>query len=464
MVVASCGGGDGPPSPKAGEVDASFADRGLFTIDLDVVPGGLHAQSSADFVTTDASGRVLTAGGFAVGLAASAVVAKIPFPPSRTHAVVARLLPDGRKDASFGNAGYVVDSPSSQDFHSQSGVVVAPRSEGGALLAEIAYGWDNFFPQLIPSGRAIRFGDGGAVDGSYGTAGAAVADFERFMQAVVDPAGGVLFLGERRRETAQGSYGYMELRRFDAQGGEETGFVLRARASLDCSLLPYQSVGWAKAARQADGKLLVAQLIFATTNAPQRLCISRLHPGGDLDVTYGTGGRVQVGEWGGARIADLGGLAVAGDGGAMLVLTVDRQDTRPLAGYVVLALTPDGEVDRSRYEEDGIGPWDHAVGWVLASAVQTDGKVLVAGYQPLFSGEFRLERIGLDGRPDPSFGPDGQGHRSLDVSGWRMEPKHIHVADGAIFVSGQAWRPDGGVDGTDRRRFAVLKLLGDPAR
>jgi hypothetical protein len=155
---------------------------------------------------------------------------------------------------------------------------------------------------------------------------------------------------------------------------------------------------------------------------------------------------------------------VAGDGGATLVLTVDRQDTLPLAGYGLLSLDPQGEVDRTRYEGGGIGPWDHAVGWVLASAVQADGKVLVAGYQPPFSSELRLERLGVDGRPDPGFGPGGQGHVSLDVAGWRLEPRHIHVADGAIFISGRAGRPDGGVDGTDRPRFAVLKLVGDTAR
>lgn len=463
MIAASCGGGDGPPAPKAGEVDASFADGGLFAIDVDIVPGAAHAGSSAEFVTADAAGRVWAAGGFDVGVAYAATEAKIPFPLTRTHAVVARLFPDGRKDASFGSAGYVVDSPSWQDFHSQSAVVVAPRSEGGALLAEIASGRHTFFPQLIPSGRAVRFADGGAIDGSYGTSGAAVADFDQFMQAIVDPAGGVLFLGRRRRETAEGYYGNMELRRFDAQGGEDTGFLLRARASLDCSLQPSQSVGWAKAALQDDGKLLVAQVVSATASAPQRLCVSRLRPDGDLDVTYGAGGRVQVVEWGDSRIAYLTGISVAGDERATLVLTVERQAPLPLAGYVVLSLTPQGEVDPSRYAGGG-GPWDHAVGWPLSSAVQADGKILVAGHRPDFSGEFRLERLGIDGKPDPEFVPGGTGQRSLDVSGWRLEPRYLHLADGAIFVSGRAVRLNGGADGAERARFAVLKLVGDAFR
>lgn len=462
MFVASCGGGDGSPAPRAGEVDTAFANGGLFTIDLDVVPGATHRGSSADFVTTDGTGRVWAAGGFGVAISSSASVAKIPFPLDRTHAVVARLAPDGRKDTAFGASGYLVDSP--QGFQSVAGAVSAPFADGATLLAEVAYGWDIFFPQLVPSGRAVRFGDRGAIDATYGKEGAVVASVERFMQAVVDPAGGVLFLGERRRETAQESFGYMELHRFDSRGDEDTGFLLRARASLDCSLLPHQGVAWAKAALQADGRLLVAQVVSAAAGAPQRLCVSRLLPDGELDAAYGAGGRVMVEDWGGGRIADLSGLAVAGDERAILVLTVDRQDTLPLAGYRVLSLTARGEVEPSRYAGGGLGPWDHVVGWVLASAVQADGRVLVAGYPPHFSGDFRIERLGVDGRPDPGFGPAGQGYRSLDVAGWRLEPRHLHLADGAIFVSGRAGRLDGGVDSSDPSRFAVLKLAGDPLR
>ncbi|NJD86732.1 MAG: hypothetical protein FIB05_01790 [Betaproteobacteria bacterium] len=460
MIAASCAGGDGPPAPKAGEVDASFADGGLFAIDVDIVPGAAHWGSSAEFVATDATGKVWATGGFEVGVAFAANSTKIPVPVSRTHAVVARLMPDGRKDAAFGASGYLVDSP--QGFQSQSGVEVAPLADGGALLAEVAHGWDSFFPQLVPSGRAVRLGSRGVVDGSYGNGGAGVVGFERFMQAFVDAAGDVIFLGERRRETAQESFGYMELRRFDARGDEDAQFLHRGRASLDCSLLPHQTVAWARAALQADGKLLVAQVIGATADAPQRLCVSRLNPDGNLDTSYGSGGRVQIREWGLPRIAYLSGFSVAGDGRATLVLTVDRQDTLPLAGYIILSLTSLGEVDPSRYAGGGAGPWDHAVGWVLASAVQADGKILVAGYRSDFSGEFRLERLGVDGKPDQGFGPGGTGIRSLDLPGWHLEPRYLHLADGAIFVAGRAVPLNGGADGTDRARFAVLKLVGDP--
>lgn len=471
--AAACSGSGDSRRLTPGEVDLSFASQGLFALDVNLFPDAIRQDSSADFVTTDAAGNVWAAGWQVrslLGAANATFTRKIPISVTTNNAVFMRLFADGTRDKALGTSGYLVDSAEGSYYsggYEPKGMIVAPLADGGAVLAESANQWicqsgsacSPFDGRGVTNGRTIRIDASGVIDKRYGHAGATVASFERVMQAVDDLAGGVVFLGVPRVSALGIEPTRTELIRIDRQGVEDASFSLRAREGLDCPRPPaLQSVS-AGIARQRDGKLLVAQAYRTAASESGRICLCRLNPDGNLDVSYGVSGRAQIDEATVSGVSGVDGLFASGDGSSTLVMT-RYYSSAPFVRYAVLSFTPQGVLDRTRFGGGATGPTDHLVLVLEAVAIQSDGKILAAGLPASpASGTRVLERIGVDGRRDPTFGPAGQGYQLLEFSGQRLYPKHIHVADGAIFVSGSASPLDGSLDTPER--FAVAKIAGD---
>lgn len=314
-------------------------------------------------------------------------------------------------------------------------------------------------------GATKRIDASGAIDKSYGDAGETIAHFDTVLQGVADSRGGVVFIGSLY------SGNEMVLVRIDGNGVVDAEFAAHARGALECPGLPALSGGGAKIALQPDGKLLVARTFgYGNNVASNRVCLCRLNADGTLDVTYGGTGRVQLDD---PLVAfdtvALLGVFGASDGSATLALNNQAGDpSMPTYSFIVIALTPQGAIDATRFDRGYAGPSDSRIARAGAVAVQADGKVLVAGFpgigtapswQGLDSTQPRLERLGLDGHSDPTFGPGGQGYQSLALSGHLLDAMHIHVADKAIFVSGAASRSDGAVV-SSRKYFAIAKFAG----
>ncbi|MGW5470706.1 calcium-binding protein [Streptomyces chartreusis] len=175
---------------------------------------------------------------------------------------------------------------------------------------------------------------------------------------------------------------------------------------------------------------------------------------GDLDATFGTGGRVTITA---PSYAEGEDVAVQPDG--KIVSVGWLQDPEYLdAEFVLTRHNPDGSVDTSFGGGDGEVVTDFENGNDVAQrvAVQPDGKIVVAGRHQETDDEFAgccwftVARYNSDGSVDTSFG-GGDGWVSPGLAGGAEEAVGVAVQpDGRIVAGAYA----GGW-------FAVLRYLSD---
>src|SRR5437870_4521249 len=167
---------------------------------------------------------------------------------------------------------------------------------------------------------------------------------------------------------------------------------------------------------------------------------------GDLDATFGTGGRVLTDFGGGAGAR---ALALQADG---RIVVAGRSRVAVGDDFALARYNPNGSLDSSfgsggRVLTD-FGLDDEARAVVL----QADGKIVVAGG---FGGAFfALARYNADGTLDPSFGSEG---RVFTNFGGRDGARALALqADGKIVATGFASSDFG-----TRRRFALARYNPD---
>jgi len=157
---------------------------------------------------------------------------------------------------------------------------------------------------------------------------------------------------------------------------------------------------------------------------------------GDLDPTFGVGGKVLPSLGGGGVPSKI---VLKGDGGIAVLGTASDAD------FAVVHYTPEGMFD-SAY---GIGGrvTGFAPAGVIDIALQTDGKIVVLGTANTIPGwfihDFVLARFNSDGTPDSSFGTGGM------VSMFVTDPNGFTYGSYPVFVLVQ---PDGKIiagGGTD---------------
>jgi uncharacterized delta-60 repeat protein len=169
---------------------------------------------------------------------------------------------------------------------------------------------------------------------------------------------------------------------------------------------------------------------------------------GDLDPSFGTGGKV---------VTDIAGqldeaFAVAVQAGGKLVAAgrADESDVSALGDFALVRYLPDGALDpgfgvsgKVKLDFTGTGGDDQ----VNALAVQSDGKLVAAGHA---LDDWALARFMPDGTLDPSFGAGGKVATAL---GGQIRALAMQ-ADGKLLTAGVAgsdfalarYLPDGSLD------------------
>jgi uncharacterized delta-60 repeat protein len=188
---------------------------------------------------------------------------------------------------------------------------------------------------------------------------------------------------------------------------------------------------------------------------------------GDLDPTFGNGGRVRTDIMRSTDLANA--IAIQADGKAVVVGQAYKHNDFSDEDFVITRYNTDGTLDSSfgsggkvRTNFPGLAAVPSAV------VVQPDGRIVVAGGAfPLFTflGDFRLVRYNPNGSRDTSFGDDGivattfpgDGSYAFAVT---LQPDGKIVAAGTDFVDfnpGEMsdtdfalarYNPDGSLDAT----------------
>jgi uncharacterized delta-60 repeat protein len=172
---------------------------------------------------------------------------------------------------------------------------------------------------------------------------------------------------------------------------------------------------------------------------------------GDLDSSFGTGGKV-VTAYPTGQFIDIYNvdLAVQPDGKLLVAASRDYED--PDYDFGVMRLLPDGSLDTAFgpsgasyvwFDRDGSDKGDHVVG----IALQPDGKIVLVGYvdgDPLTGQDMGIVRLNADGSTDSGFGTSGKTLVQFnlgDCANSGCDDRAVRVnlqADGKILAVGQA--------------------------
>jgi uncharacterized delta-60 repeat protein len=391
---------------------------------------------------------------------------------------LARYLPDGGLDTSFGKGGKVVTHfagslpAAASRFWAGSYARALVVQPDGKLIAAGVVRLGSWWPWSITDAWAIaRYLPDGRLDSSFGSEGVVTTAMtgEYMIDYAVpalaqQPDGKFIFAAHEPTGRMLGKvdqFGFVVIR-YLADGTIDRTF------GQNGSAITSFAGGWFASARavcvQPDGKLVAAG--FTVLNELDHFALVRYLPDGSLDRSFGEAGVATLALSHGKK--GQIGQGFLNRGPFALVLQPDGRliaagATEGLKGRTVFGLArflPDGTPDRS-FGVDGIAATDFGDGGVaFAAALQQDGKVVVAGTTgiadlPFTRGEppcekFALARYLPNGGLDAGFGVGGK-----VVGDQCGRPQAIGIQpDGKLIAAGRTETRQGEV-------FALARYLPD---
>ncbi|HZO05641.1 MAG TPA: hypothetical protein VFB52_04585, partial [Solirubrobacterales bacterium] len=358
-----------------GNLDPSFGDGGYLTADL-----GAAGSVGTDFAVQP-DGRIVVAG-----------FARRRSSESGTLFAVARFLPDGAPDPSFGGDGSVVFPGKPRFLRGYPGSVLI-QPDGRILL----------IGQPGSEGRAelevVRLEPDGSFDRSYGGDGFVSVFLSKTAYLFANDGGGAIAFRDGKLTVALES----------ESGGSDRAYRFNSDGSLDLS---FGGDG------RVDQELLVGRKSDLAVDAAGRTVataeygrVIRLLPDGSLDPSFGDAGIVRLGDGFEARavsaLAD-GRLALAG-------VANEHPEPGPREAFVA-RLDEAGRPDPGFGGGDGVASTDLVAGSedeATAMLMGADGGVLIAGSSTPTEGDgwssrrIMLARYGPAGDLDLGFGSGG---------------------------------------------------------
>jgi len=376
--------------PLAGDLDPSFGSGGEVSHSL-----GSGEAPDVSEIAVQPDGKI--------------VVAAVSSPGDH-GLLLARYLPDGSPDPSFGDGGYVETHNGVWAFAS----AVALQPDGKIVVAGVSYqGGDNVLSEFT----IARYDPNGSLDTGFGTGGITntpIPESGVYWQAgahqlTLLPSGEILVAGgaswDEDTEAASVLARYKPDGSLDPTFGaggilqpsgaeayaiavQPDGKILGVRPGPGIALVRYNpdgsldptfgTAGEVKTSRKLRnvfgltfqrGKI-VALGSTRISHSKYALVLTRLHASGRLDTAFGKGGAAEV-----RRITfDPSALLTQSDGKILLAATTGYDDHDQGHG-VVARLLPSGRLDTS-FGRGGMVSFDDQL---TALALQGDGKVLVGG-------------------------------------------------------------------------------------
>ena len=261
----------------------------------------------------------------------------------------------------------------------------------------------------VPSGSLDpTFGNGGRVTT---TIGYSPGSFDPKMGMALQTDGKILMVGATT------------LARFNPDGTLDTSFGTGGQAAVPFNQSGFDTAQ--DVAVQADGKIVVVGLTTSSVTFNDDFALARFNADGTLDTSFGSGGKVTTDFFGSVdqarrvRIMPDGKILVAGS--AVKVLS----SISSVRHFALARYNPDGSLDISfgsggKVDEAAGASFSLARGM----AFQSDGKIMVAGSgapDGVSARKVALTRLFGDGGTKPpgtrddTFGPTGQGFDLTDL-------------------------------------------------
>ena len=211
-----------------------------------------------------------------------------------------------------------------------------------------------------------------------------------------------------------------------APGDLDTTFGSGGKVTTDFNFSGASSV-----AVQADGKIVVA----GSSDAGSSIALARYHANGSLDNSFGNGGKVVT--FVGDRSA-ASDIAIQADG--KIVIAVFSNGSSSVGIFAVVRYETTGALDTS-FDGDGkviidMGNFNSANDLVI----QPDGKIVVVGSSGVIGSSnyaFAVARLNSDGSLDASFNGDGRVITSLGSNSFGAAAVALQT-DGKIIAAGHS--------------------------
>ena len=365
-----------PVFAAAGDLDTSFDGDGIVITDF---AANSYTYSTSAIQQTD--GKLVAAG------------------MAGDQFAIARYLPDGSLDTSFDSDGLVTTSFPLPDAYAEAYSLIQ-QADSRLVVAGTA-GGDIALARYLPDGSLDgSFGSGGLVTTDFANlTGIAVTVIQQQDGKLV-AAGTGRFYGD------EGYMGDFTLVRYLANGELDTGFGVGGIVTTDfkptldvVAELIQQSDGKLLAVGYAGG--------FQSLNGNEDIAIARYLPDGTLDPDFGDAGKLLLGVFTDDLITgqDRALSVIQLNDGRLVVAGFGEVNGTPM---VMVALMPDGSLDSSfGINGVASGPEgfravalvQQADGKLVVSGGQPNG---------LGTADFAWVRYELDGSVDTSFGNGGE--------------------------------------------------------
>jgi len=363
--------------------------------------------------------------------------------------VLARFLPDGAADTSFGvNGGVSAVLPVSFRANAMAvqpdGKIVVAGSTDNALFGANA---------LIDMALA-RFDADGNLDTGFGNGGVVITDVfgneDRATAVTILPDGRILTGGWAATFGFPVQFEFV-LARYLPDGQRDPSFGVNGLQITDF----FGSWDFLKAlAVQPDGKIVaVGEVKFSPMVTPFNLFMSvglaRYLPDGQLDLAFGEGGKVHTeffDDQGAVQSASAQAVALQDDGKIVITGHTIIGNQFQNRNVILVRYLPDGSLD-PHFGDGGRVNTDlgTANDFGTSVLVQPDGRIVVAGEHATIDGfgtvsdnrNFLVLRYRANGAGDRSFGTEGAVITEFSP-GFDSASSILRQTDGKLIAAGSA--------------------------
>lgn len=359
---------------QAGSLDLSFDNDGI--------------------VTTPNASTIVAANSVAIQADGKIVVAGYSYNGTNTDFILTRYNTNGSLDLSFDTDGIVTTPIGTNNDY---GLCVAIQADGKIVVAGES---DNGFNSAF---ALTRYNTDGSLDLSFDTDGKVTTQInigsDGGWSIAIQADGKIVVAGV----SGDGANQDFALARYNTDGSLDLSFDNDGIVTTPVGIVIGGSGDWGLSlAIQTDGKIVVAGYAYISTN--HDFALARYNTNGSLDLSFDSDGIVTTPI---GSNQDYGrSVAIQADGKIVLA---GWSYTGTNFDFALTRYNTNGSLDLS-FDTDGIAttPIGSGHDWGYSVAIQTDGKIVVAGTSNNGTDDdFALARYNTNGSLDLSFDSDG---------------------------------------------------------
>lgn len=383
---------------QPGKLDNSFSSDGKVT----TLVG--NTEANGESVAIQSNGKIVV-GGFYFNTS-----------HNNNDFAVVRYNTNGSLDNSFAGNGKAGIDFGADDF----GVSTAIQSNGDIVV--VGYS-DSYSPQANYF-IAARLTTAGTLDPSFGSGGKVKFSFRGEMKSVaIQTDGKIVVAGDSGIANSKD----FALFRLNSNGTLDNSFGIGGEVFTAFSGLDDEGNS---VAIQSDGKILAGG--FTLRNGIRCFAIARYNTNGSLDASFGGDGKVStsVGNTGASAFA----LAVKSNG--KIFQSGEYTDSKGYGQFAAVKYNADGTLDNSFAGNGKVAvSFNSGGGNATSINIQSNGKIILAGINSVSENyNFALARLNTNGTLDNSFGSSGK--VITDFGGNDYGISSAIQSDGKIVVAG----------------------------